>query len=279
MPKSMKGKKTRSGRGKRSIFRRKVVKPTRQPTKAFTKLVQAVISRNLENKSRQAFRTSMGCIYPQPGGSYIEYGLVPVSPVDSTGLVVDSAIVIKQGTGQGQRVGNTIRTKYASIKGILRPNLSTADVPVPLEVVMYIFKMKDQSSGNTLFYANDLVANEFYQRNNSYGGVTGELIDIVSAINQDMVHLYHKRVFKLGTSEGSTTGGKPNNDFAFNRKFSINITSYLPKVIKYNDDTGTPSINPLYMLILPYRADGSVRAENSSGCFCDYEINYVYEDA
>lgn len=262
-----------------NLRRRKVVKKSGRPTRAFTKMVQQVVSRNVENKSRQAFREAMPCIYPQPGGNYIEYGLVPISPYDATGTIVDSTISILQGTGQGQRVGNVIKTKYAVVKGVLRPTTNLDDSPKPLEVVMYIFKMKDQSSGNTLAYANDVVANNFYQRNNTHNGVTGSLVDIVSAINTDMVQLYYKRVFKVGTSTGDTTGGNPNNDFAYNRKFSINITKYLPKIIRYNDNTDTPSINPLYMLLLPYRADGSIRAENEGGCFCDYQINYVYEDA
>lgn len=267
---------------RRSVFKRRVVSKSRQPTKAFTKLVQAVISRNIENKSRQC-AYEMAVQATQPGGAEPWFGLIPISPYYDPGAPIGSIIDIDQGVGQGQRVGNTIRTKYCQFKGVMYPRPESPETnpnPVPMEVCMWIFKIKDQKDGTALApNAKYFVDNEFFQSNNSTEGVVGSIINMVQTINSDNIHLYYKRVFKVGYSQGTGTSGQPNNDFAFNRKFSINITKFLPKVIKYDDNNENPSINPVYCFIAPFRADGSVDLGNNKPLQVDYEINYVYEDA
>jgi len=283
MPKTDKGKSRKTyGRGKRSIFRRKVVKPSRQPTKAFTRLVQAVVSRNIENKSRQA-NLEMNLQYPQPNATALPFnGLFPLTPYDAAGTPAGSTISILQGTGQGSRVGNVIKTKYATLKGVIAPlplSASTNPTPAPMEVCMWIFKLKDLRNGNQLATAQDNINTQFFQSGNGTTGVTGSLINIVQAINQDNIHLFYKRVFKVGFAAGQSGGSIANNDFQYNRKFSINITKFLPKTIKFDDNTDMPSVNHVYCYIAPFKADGDVDIGALNGATCDWEINYVYEDA
>lgn len=268
---------------KRSAFRRKrVVKKTGRPTRALAKMVQSIISRNIENKAYQA-AYQMPVQATQPDGAVSWFGLIPVSPYYDPGAPIGSIVRIEQGVEQAMRVGNTIRTKRCIFKGVmypLPPNEGTNPDPCPMEVCMWIFKIKDQKNGAALTNAQYFVNNEFFQSSNSTTGVTGDIINMVQTINADNIKLYYKRVFKLGFASGATlTNDNPNNDFALNRKFSIDITKYLPKVIKYDDDNENPSINPVYCFIAPFRADGSVYDGNYKVINVDYELNYVYEDA
>lgn len=266
---------------RRKTTRRKVVKKSGVPTRALTKLVQRVVSRNVENKSRQAYG-SMNCIYPQIGGSYAWYGLLPLTPYSSVGAPTDYTITINQGTGAGSRVGDVIKTKKVWFKGVIVPNPYSADLnpnPKPMEVCIWIFKLKRQTLGNTITEANGAINNNFFQSGNTALGVNGGLFNIVQTMNTDYIRLFYKRVFKVGYSAGTISGDRPNNDFAMNRKFSIDVTKYIPKNVRYNDNTDTPSIDPVYVFIAPFRADGTVQTGNYAGVNLSWELNYVYEDA
>lgn len=267
---------------KRVSRKNRVVKRSGRPTRAFAKMVQQVVSRNVEDKMRQA-NLEMNLVYPHPGNVNLLFGgLIPLTPYTSVGAPAGSTISILQGTGQGSRVGNVIRTKYATLKGVLAPvgiNQTTNPTPAPMEVCLWIFKMKDLRNGNGLIDAENTINNQFFQSNNGTTGVTGSLINIVQAINKDTVHCYYKRIFKLGFAAGQAGGSIANNDFQYNRKFSINITKYLPKVIKFDDNDDDPSINHVFAYIAPFRADGTVITALNYGATCDWELNYVYEDA
>lgn len=285
MPKTYKGKKGyKAGRGKRSVYRKKVVTRARRPTKNFTKLVQAVVSRNIENKSIQAEQT-MDCRYPAANPTLQWNGLFPLTPYPSTGAPAGSTLTIVQGYESNQRVGNTIRTKYATLKGIIFPfpiSESLNPDPKPLEVVMWIFKMKrsDPLGGQYLAAAEDTCQTAMFQAGNSVEGITGELLDVMRVTNQDRIQLLHKRVFKVGFSQGADlTTEHPNNDFKLNQKFSINITKYLPKVIKFDDGDDDPSIKHTYCLVQGYCADNSIQSNERYNMRVTWQLDYVYEDA
>jgi len=272
-------------RGKRSVYRKKVVKTNRRPTRAFTKLVQAVVSRNIENKSYQSGMDEMNCRYPAANPTLQFNGLFPLTPYPSAGAPAGSTVTLVQGYESNQRVGNTIRTKYATLKGIIFPfpfSESLNPDPKPLEAVMWIFKMKrsDPIGGQYLAAAEDTCQTAMFQDGNAVEGITGNLLDVMKAINQDRIQLLHKRVFKIGFSAGAnTTTDHPNNDFKLNQKFSINITKYLPKVIKFDDGDDDPSINHTYCLIQGYCADNTLQANNRYNLNVAWQLNYVYEDA
>lgn len=285
-------------RRKRIIRRKKVVNKSRQPTRAFTKMVQAVVSRNIENKIYQA-HTVMPLYYVSPTNDVMEWrGLFPLTPYTATGAPIDSTISIVQGTSQRARIGNVIRTKRAVLKGIILPYPQGSPLnpePRPMEICMWIFKLKGFAStgalGDTLGGAEHVLENHFLQNATAGGtseGLTGELMDVLRPVNQDVVQLLYKRVFKVGWSEvySSNQGNLANNqkymnnDFKYNEKFSINVTDYIPKIIKYNDNDDTPNIKNTYCMIAPYNADG-VTSTNSSivPAVCHWSLEYTYEDA
>lgn len=289
----------RSNRGKRrNLRRKKVVSKTRKPTRAFSKAVQSVISRNVENKIYQAMFI-MPCYYASSSPDVMNWrGLFPITPYTSAGSPLDSTISIVQGTSQKARIGNVIRTKRAVLKGVLVPKLQDPTInpePRPLEVCMWIFKLKGFAStgslGDTIDGAEYVLENHFFQNATAGGtseGLTGELMDIIRPVNQDVVQLLYKRVFKVGWSEitNSNQGNIGNNqrylnnDFKYNQKFSIDVTKYIPKIIKYNDNDDAPNIRNTYVMICPYNADG-IFSTNSSlyPLTAHWSLEYTYEDA
>lgn len=228
---------------------------------------------------------TMDCRYPAANPTLQFNGLFPFSPYSSVGSPAGSTVAIVSGTEQGQRVGNVIRTKYATLKGIVFPfpiNNTLNPDPKPMEVCMWIFKLKraDPLGGWYIASAEEAVSTAFFQDGNSVSGITGELIDVMKAINQDRIQLLHKRIFKVGFASGADlTTEHPNNDFKLNQKFSINITKYLSKVVKYDDNDDDPSINPTYCLIQGYCADSTVQSNDRYNLRVAWQVNYVYEDA
>jgi len=105
------------------------------------------------------------------------------------------------------------------------------------------------------------------------------LYNVIQAPNLDRIQLLHKRIFKVGYSSGNDSGNRSNNDFKFNQKFSINVTKYLPKVIKFDDADQDPSIRHTYMLITPFSADGTTQSNSNIVAQCQWELNYTFEDA
>lgn len=170
-------------------------------------------------------------------------------------------IQISQGTGQGQRVGNRIRTKSSYIKGILftqQQNATYNPTPKPYEVLVMIYKIIGQ--GNTV----DTSLTGLYQNGNSVSGPLGSLQDLTFPINSDRYRVFYKRIFKIGAADNTGTGASiglqyfANNDYKRNQVFYIPLTKYMDKIIRYNDTSTTCQNDCLYMCMLPLACDGTV---------------------
>jgi len=284
---------------KRPVYRRKVVKKSGQPTRDFAKMVRRVLATQSENKVRQAQGSyAMRYMSDNINDTMIQSNLIPISPYPSAGLAADETIAIVQGSGSNQRIGNSIRTRRAILRGVFYPlkyNATNNPQPVPMEIMLIIFKIKGQGvtgqNGDDLYGAQHLLNNHAYQYNYSTTqsslGVNGELITLTRAFNNDAIQICYKRVFKLGNSGISTSlsGDRQNqqqyvnNDFKLNCKFNINVTKYLSKVYKFNDNDTTTSNRNTYAFWMPLPSDGYDL--NNNGIFpaqCDWNLTYEYED-
>ena len=82
-----------------------------------------------------------------------------------------------------------------------------------------------------------------------YSAPSGGIYDNLSAINRDTWTLYSDKTYKIGNSAYGNSGAQANwqnmhnNDFKLNAKIKMDVTKYLPKIIKYSD-TGTATMNP-----------------------------------
>lgn len=283
----------------KSIRKRRVVKKNGRPTRAFAKMVRRVLATDSENKIRQA-EGNYGVRYMSDSTTdlMIQSNLIPLSPYPNAGLSTSEVIGISQGSGSNQRIGNQIRTRRATLKGVFYPTKYDAannPQPVPMEILLIIFKIKGTSGtgafGDDLDGARHLLNNHCFQSNYSTtqgsSGVNGELLTLTRAWNKDVIQICYKRVFKLGNQyiQTSLSGDRgnhqsySNNDFKYNCKFSINITKYLSKVYRFLDNETTTSNRNTYCFWMPLPADGTDLNNNGLfPCKCDWNLTYEYED-
>lgn len=192
-------------------------------------------------------------------------------------------IAISQGTGQGQRVGNSIRTKSSYLSGILYANQQNASynvTPKPYEVMFVIYKIIGQ--GNTA----DVTLTGLFQNGNTQSTPTGTLQDLTMPINKDKYRIYYRKVFKIGPAENTGTGSSTglqfyaNNDYKRNQKFYIPLTKYMDKRMKFNDAEQNVRNDNLYLAILPLACDGTqgVAGNFAAPVNCIMTQTYNYTD-
>jgi len=188
---------------------------------------------------------------------------------------------IDQGVGAGQRIGNVIRIKKCMFTFILFPNPYNAVTnpgAIPLEVRMWIFSDKQIPQ-------TPVVGNEFIQLGGSSTALTGTLVDMTSPVNKDRYQLFRTKVFKLGHSIYNGTGNNPNeqynssNDFKMNVKYSINVTKYMIKTVKFNDTNSQPNSRQLCAMFEPVYANNNVVGAISVPSSITYTLDLSYEDA
>lgn len=201
---------------------------------------------------------------------------IPICPY-ATGFT------ISQGVGQGQRVGNQIRTKKCWVKGILHPtdyNATTNPQPLPFSVRMLIFKDKFNKSSQPSAVGIDL-----FQNGSTVLPPQNDLADMVLDINRDRYQVYHDEVLKVGFAGYGGSGALAifqnfvNNDFSFNAEFNVDVTKFLPKTITYNDVSTSPMGDTLWMIFLPVAANGSQLLANNTGLTMSWSAVYQYTDA
>jgi len=195
-------------------------------------------------------------------------------------------IQISQGTGQGQRIGNQIRTKSSYIKGILYANqrdVTYNPTPKPAEVMIYIYRIIGQ--GASVPTGTNAMTN-FYQNGSSSSSPTGLLEDLTTPINRDQYRVVYQRKFKIGSAEntgvGSSTGNQffANNDYKRNATFYIPLTKFMDKRIKYSDASLTCNNDALLMAIIPLPCDNvpwgaAANLVTPIGCIMTQVYNYT----
>jgi len=261
----------RNYRRKSSIKKRTYKKKSNVKT-SFAKKVKSVISRMAENKMSN-FRGSLN-IQAATATSWAN-SVIPCTPYTSF-------LAIDQGTGQGQRIGNSIRVKKLKISGVLRPlpyNVTTNTDPVPLFVKLMFMTRKDSTTVVSPI-VSDLL---------QYGGASEsmgfQLGHIMRPINLDDWTVHTTRTFKLGYSSYEGTSIDPaaqsfaNNDFKLCHFVNVDLTKYCPKVIKFDDNTFLPSTRNVVMYPFVYRADASAPITNAEiPAVFEMNLDFQYED-
>lgn len=256
---------------KRSKNSRRKARRYSKLSKGMKRSVTRLIRREEETKCVQFTDSASISSY---GSDVQAQGFVPLSPY-ATYCQID------QGVGQGERIGNKCRIVKATLSYVLRPNpynATTNIAPLPQEVIIRIMSVKN---------TNELVAaaGNYFQAGDGSQSPTGNLLDIPKVVNTDLYTQYRMIRHKLGTSayEGGVPNGTnqfyANNDFHYNAIKTIDVTKYCPKIIRFNDNTSTPSTRVLQTFIEAVNADGSTSAVNQVPVTMDYTVNLWYKDA
>jgi len=192
-----------------------------------------------------------------------------------------SGITIAQGTGQNDRIGNKVRIKSARLSGVIypRPYGGNNSSPTPQEVRIWFFTPKVSTAFPTS------LPSFFQGSNNNAFAPLGNLIDLTVLLNSDVYTYRGQRTYKIGLSTMIGQSGVPasvmgytNNDFKYNARFNIDITSMLPKVIKWNDTDNTPYSTPVFFFIETVDADGSSQAVDQTPLEMSWTNTIRYTD-
>jgi len=189
-------------------------------------------------------------------------------------------LTIAQGSGQGDRVGNRIHVKRASLRIVAVTNpydVVYSPTMVPYDVRIIIASNKQNPVATILPVAN------MFQDGDTSDPPTGALNDMLTPVNLDLIKPFMDRRFKLGVASATGTGGYAagqywsNNDYKYNVLEDIDITSFVPKEIEWNDTTTTPISRSVYMLVLPAAANGAISTD-ARPLSVYWAITYEYTD-
>jgi hypothetical protein len=191
---------------------------------------------------------------------------------------------ISQGLGQGGRVGNEIKIKQVMLNYIITPrvyDVVSNVVPVPCHIDLYLGHMR--GTPNTAPTSADVAL--LYQQGSSFAGPVGNLRDMVSVTNKDYWIIKKRWSHKVGWANYQGTGGQvaaqyyANNDFKLNVFRKLDITSHLPKTVKFNDTQNTALSKNLFFMYQAVSANGTTLAANQILFNMEFYVDVVYEDA
>lgn len=250
-------------------------KPFKKSVKkgSIKKMIRREIARDVENKTYQAY--DLGKDIVPHGNVNWTASIEPVAPA-STGLL------ISQGVGQGQRIGNKIKIKKLTLKGIIHPKpfeSTTNNQPIPYQVKFWFFYDKE--------YPTDVPSpsTDFFQFGNTVTGFVNDLTDMFAPINTDKYKVLGTRTFKVGPASNTAAGSAntfsyvSNNDFKWNCNFSIDLTKMVPKVYTFRDNNANSTTRGLYWLATVVSSTGSQLSATQIPLQMSYVHNLVYEDA
>jgi hypothetical protein len=238
---------------------------------AVKKYVKRSIHTNLENKIANVTSS---------GNTITSYG------VNSNLFVVSCCpySAISQGTGQGARIGNEIKTRACYFNFVLRPApYSASNNPIPIPQIVMIFFGKVKNSRALQPVNSDFA--KLFQTGNTSQAPYSNTLDLIATLNKDWFTIYKTLQFKIGYAQTDAVAGSnsafeyyQNNDYKFNAVRKLNITKMMPKTFKFNDTTSQPTNDGLWMWAMCVPADGSNGA-SAIPISMDFNMTYVYEDA
>lgn len=252
-------------------------------SKASSVAVKALVNRTINRLTEtKTARYNFNGDIAYYNGSIFSSGasIIPISPY--TGY-----LAINQGTGQGDRIGNTIRPYNVKLRFMLQPagyNATYNPAPQPHVVRMIIFKSKNY--GNSTLQTT---LPSLFQNGDTAAAPVSSLQDAVFPLNRDLYSIYEDRIIKVGCAASNGTGGAAgyqylsNNDFELCPRVVIDVTKYLPSRITFNDTSAvsTPNDTALYVTFLACRSDGTTpaAANTLTPLFCWGCVDFQFKDA
>lgn len=270
---------------KKNPFKKKLPKRPKKassrPSLAVKRFVQQAIHKQIENKGvAQSTAKTMANISNL--ANFQSGNMFQLTPSVATNYLY----TITQGTGAGQRTGNQVKLRNATFKFVLYPqvyNISSNPTPKPLDIIMYILSGKRSVLANTCADLATIFNSNCYKLGSSSSAMLGNLYDVVSYINSDVLQLHYRRVFKLGASNSQlqtgVVAGHTNNDYKYNVVRSLNITKYLPKTFTFDDTNNNSTSKQVFAVFCPVNADGTGMASTVFPCSIFASIDVSFEDA
>lgn len=279
--------KTAKARPRTGYSRRRAVK-RRPPTRAASRIVKIVkntLARNVEQKM-----TVMPFI-----GNIAQAQTIPgmglnASPWSTGGFQpgiykanIFNAMAMGQGTHQDQRIGNSVKTKSLSFRGVVgtMPSSGSNDATMPYEVHLLWFKSKKY---NVAAVTPPLDLKQY--ATNSLLGVDPTLMSTVLPWNRDAYIIKAHKVFRLRPSFLNTTQNKINpqtSNAPYFHRFHVKIPIVTNLV--FEDNATIPSNDWCSFAAYVINCDGTVAFDSSNPpqwqerAYISMDMVYNYTDA
>lgn len=245
---------TYAPRKRRRVFKKRTA-PYRMRKRRFTKAVKKLIQNTAEVK-----RTSSN---PQTYTFNADNSAMS-APVDIPQLFCAMA----QGTGDGDRIGEQIRTKKAVLKVLVQAGLPNPSAECQ---ILQLFIGKFKSLPGTPPTAAQLTG--IFDDGSGTAAADGTLLSLLRSINSDMFTIYRYKRVKVGNS---TAAGFTNNEFPAYRTFSIDVTKHLG-LLKYNGElVSSPTNKHFYMFCNWVNPDGTT--PDAQPPRVQYYLDFTYTD-
>lgn len=217
----------RSKRGKMSVKSKRKV--ARKPNQEVKKYVKSEIKRNLETYISESDK----------------YDLITMNSFDTAGPTIPTVLdclscldSITQGDGQGNRSGNRIDLEKLMFRGIFSMGNEIQNL-----VCKLVFACpKDSIESPVLADFNELM-----QDGNTAVAPNNSLLQLYMPFNKDYWNIKKTVKFALNYGQASAI---PSNGYGQYHQVSIDLAKYLPKTIKYNDTSVSPTSVGLYAFLL-----------------------------
>lgn len=247
---------------KRKIYRKK--RKTTKVSKTVKRYVKHAIAINQENKMQLASESNR-----------------PIYNIINDTTIRTLLPNIAQSTGQGDRVGNTIRVKYLRL--CLRYRVDQTALPPPAPSFPYIPKYTDiyifKSKLNNFTPPNAAQMAQFL--NNGSGNVdyAGRLVDGMRTINTEYFTLC-KHIRRMNVNSQTVNNFSGLDPYPAAVELNYNLTKYVKKIFRFNDTAGQVTNDNLYIAIAMTDIDtiGSPIPGIQQGSWT-YLSEITYEDA
>lgn len=232
-------------------------KITKSKTKrlSFRKMVRQEISREIQNKCQEIF--------------YNNYGLF--NYIDNNAFK-SLMITPSQGAGEGDRIGNVIKLKKATLRIAIQLDSTNSTASQPKYVDFYIVKNKQSN----LSVAD---AGRFLQFGNSSQGYDGQILDGLRDVNPSAFILKKRKRFTMANTFTSL------NPIGYSKypstiTFKMDLTKYYKKKLIYNDTVTSVYNDNLFLAI----GCTDVNANNVAPLFeqkgdISFVVTWEYENA
>lgn len=260
---------------RRPTYARKIRKTKRPAVSPSIKsYVKKLVHSNIENKTiSERNRIAFSNWNTDPGQNM---SVKPICPNPAS-------LQILQGSGQSERVGNSISTRKMLLKYCIYPlpqDQSFNPQPYPKEVCIWIGYIKGERKRTPV--TADF--QRFFQDGNNAIAPIGDIWDTLMPVNKDVFTICKTMRHKVGNEVYTDYSGiKPynyftNNDFKLNNYHTVDLTPYINKTIKFDDAT-TIADTGLYMWMTAVNAHGTVEINAIYAVEMSYVLRYDYEDA
>nr|WAE42440.1 MAG: capsid protein [Cressdnaviricota sp.] len=210
-----------------------------KPSKSLVRVVKRIVARKLETKLIQSFCVNAnGDSFPIDAGGYSS-----VSGAWTSTNILDQAMV--QGTGQGQRVGNSIELKscnlHVMITSILNVGITAAGT--------YHFILCKNKNTNGLPGNTDLLRLGAGVDTAHNGDWFSSMLPFQEDTNTIYCHKQH-RVCEISPVDAAANIVDSINNNARNVwKFTINLLKYVPKKLQFDNNTTGPTNAHIYAIM------------------------------